>query len=318
MISPSLARMMVQEHLYRPISGNVITLGRQWIGMTHEEAVSVLQGAGLNIPPAVIESTRGSIETHVRYAADRKYITDQALFKMFGVDRVYSLDVTDYENCDIIHDLNYPIPADLRGKYDFILDGGTFDHLVDIKQSFINLVDMLKPGGRTFMYNAASNFTGAAYLSFGPDFFEDYFLINKFNDVKVYIAEGASIGQLYDWEMYYYDSLDGHGQFESDKIQMVIVMAEKAADSTNDRIPIQAQYRDEARTQDFVEGRKRVQQSSRPVLLGRIGEQTRPKAPHAASKVGMLARLCGGLKDGTVATQPARAAPKGFRYIGKI
>lgn len=308
MISPSLARMLAQEHEYKPITGNVITLGRQLIGMTHGEAITVLKGQGMTIDREAIEATRNSVESRVRYAEGMGYLTDQAFFRLFGLDRVYSFDVTDYEDCDIVHDLNKPIPDELKGTYDFIIDGGTFDHLVDIKQCFINVIDMLKPNGRIFMWNAASNFTGAAYLSFGPDFFEDYFVINRFNDTKVYIAEGESIGQLYDWDMYYFDSEDGYEHFPSDKIQMVIVMAEKASDATNDAIPLQAQYRDDTRAQLFNEGKARARQSARPILRGSVA------ADGGTSGPGLWDRVLSRLGKET----PVHTVPKGFRYIGKI
>src|SRR5215469_8528252 len=102
MITVPQARMLAQEHVYRPITGKFICLGRQWIHMTHEEAVTVLREEGVKIPDATIRATAGMIDNYSRYAIGHNYITDQAFFMMFGLDRVYSLDVSEYEKCDVV------------------------------------------------------------------------------------------------------------------------------------------------------------------------------------------------------------------------
>lgn len=290
MITVPQARMLAQEHVHRPITGKFICLGRQWIRMTHEEAVAALREEGVRIPEATVQATRGMIDNHSRYAIGHQYLTDHAFFMLFGLDRVYSLDVSEYEQCDIVHNLNYRIPANLAGQYDFIYDGGTFDHLVDLKNCFFNVIEMLKPGGRVFQLNAASNFTGAAYLSFGPDLFHDYYSLNKFADCKVYIAETNDLGQVFDWDMYYFENPTSYQHFMTPRLQMVIVMAEKAGDSTSDQLPVQAQYRDPDVAARYVEGHARIQQSSRPVWRGRS-----PKSGGSASP-----------------------APGGFRYLGQL
>lgn len=290
MITVPQARMLAQEHVHRPITGKFICLGRQWIRMTHEEAVAVLREEGVRIPDVTIEATRGMIDNHSRYAIGHQYITDQAFFMLFGLDRVYSLDVSEYEQCDIVHNLNDRIPSSLAGQYDFIYDGGTFDHLVDLKNCFWNVIEMLKPGGRVFQLNAASNFTGAAYLSFGPDLFHDYYSLNKFADCKVYIADTNDLGQVYDWDMYYFEQPTSYRHFMTPSLQMVIVMAEKAIDSTSDQLPVQAQYRDPDVAARYVEGHSRIQQSSRPIWC------------------------CRPPKGGACAPP----APEGFRYLGQL
>jgi hypothetical protein len=46
MITVPQARMLAQEHAYRPITVKFICLGRQWIRLTHEEAIAVLREEG--------------------------------------------------------------------------------------------------------------------------------------------------------------------------------------------------------------------------------------------------------------------------------
>jgi hypothetical protein len=319
MITPSIARMLAQEHLSKAITGEVLCLGRQLIGMTHEEAVAVLQQEKVKIPIKSIEATKGCIETSNRHSVGKNFITDHAFFKLLGVEKLSSMDVSDYEGADIVHNLNYKIPAALCNRYDFIIDGGTFDHLIDLKQCFENLSNMLKSGGRVLQWNAASNFVGGAYLSFGPDLFRDYYIVNKFSDCKVYIAEGDIWGQLADWDIYYLENAAALQPYISGRIQMVLVLAEKASDSTADRLPVQAHYRPAKIAADFAEGEARLKRSLRPIWVGKKPT----KKPGADSTRLSFRRLLGRVKHlfrprpaaQAANTEPVRA---GFTYIGQM
>jgi len=186
------------------------------------------------------------------------------------------MDVSAYEQSDILHNFNNPIPQSLYEQFDFIIDGGTFDHLFDVQTAFVNVVKLLKPGGRIFQWNAASNFTGAAYFSFGPDLFYDYYVVNQFADCKVYIAEGDQLVQPELWDIYEFGgSFNEYGHFRSSRIQMVIVLAEKAPDSTWDKIPVQAQYRDDSLWEPYRRGRERMLKSTRKSWKGCYRERNR-------------------------------------------
>jgi len=305
MITPSLARMLAQEHLYNPIKGEVLTLGKQWIPMTHDEAVSVLREAGITISQAVIDEAQSQSEATTRYS-EKGHISDQHFYKLLGVEgNVTSMDVTDYEGCDIIHDLNLPIPDNLKGKYDFVIDGGTFDHLMNTKVCFANVVELLKPTGRVFQWNAASNFTGCAYLSFGPDLFYDFFTLNNFKDCKVYIADGYTIDQAIDWDMYFYDKPTDYAHFISPRMQMVIVIAERQASTTSHKIPIQYQYRTpEYDATEYKVSRDSSDASARPILKGTDSD--------------FFERHPERLGVPPLENTPTPPPHKGFRYVGKL
>lgn len=327
MISPSLARMLAQEHSYRPLTGTVLTLGRQAVSMTPAEAVEILRAEGVQIPTSAIEATREMIETRTRFAAGKGWITDRGFFRLLGVEEVVSLDVADYEGCDIVHNLNLPVPDELVGKYDFIVDGGTFDHLVDLRVCFQNVIRMLKPCGRVFQWNAASNFTGAAYVSFGPDMFFDYYMVNGFVDCKSYVAESDDIGQRYDWDLYLLENPIRYRHFKSPRIQMVIVMAEKGQETIYDRMPVQSYYRTPELVAEFEPCLRSFSSSQRPVWRGRpFVPEPAPtvEAPEPAGIRGKLRSLLTGQETLERPASPVpmaftpTAAPEGFRYIGRL
>ena len=278
MIVPTLARLIIREHLYKPIQGNVLTLGRQTIAMTYEQLIELSQQEGFLISEDDLKRITVSQDQKTRFGKGTGYISDDVFFSLFGIRQIHVMDVSDYEGADIIHDLNMPIPESLKDQFDFIIDGGTFDHLVDVRVAFENVVKMLTVGGRIFQWNAASNFTGAAYISFGPDLFYDYYVLNQFADCKVYVAEVDSLAPRELWDLYEFEGSDQYDHFKSNRIQMTVVLAEKGSYSTWDKIPIQAQYRDALLWQAYRNGQKLILSSDRKSLIGSRIEQKLSKS----------------------------------------
>lgn len=313
MIVSTLARIIVREHLYKPIRGKVLTLGRQTIALTYSQLLELFRQEGYNPSEDILSNIVIKLDKDTRSGKGKEYITDDIFFKVLGIDNLSVMDISKYENCSIVHDLNKPIPESLYGQYDFIVDGGTFDHLFDIKTGFENVVKMLKPGGRILQWNAASNFTGAAYLSFGPDLFYDFYILNKFTDCKVYIAEIDYLSQPEKWNFYEYKGGKQNSHFRSSKIQITLVLAEKGLDSTWDKIPIQEYYRDGLCSESYDKARLLVQKSQRKSLSScRLSvlpdsdflRNWKDKAPQWLKK---LYRVCRHLDEF-----------KGYKFIGRI
>ena len=51
------------------------------------------------------------------------------VFYALGAREVISLDFSEYENAQLIHDLNIPVPADLENSFDIIFDSGSMEHV---------------------------------------------------------------------------------------------------------------------------------------------------------------------------------------------
>ena len=322
-IDSSIAKILIREHCYKPITGRVLTLGRQTIAMTYEEALGVMAKEGYVPPQNVTENIHTEYDQNTRVGKGSNYVSDNVFFQLFGITELASLDVTDYECADIIHNINYPIPADLEGQFDFIIDGGTFDHLFDVRVAFENVVKMLKPEGRILQWNAASNFTGAAYLSFGPDLFHDYFVLNKFVDCKVYIAEVN--GEKRDF--YEFDGSVDYGHLMSSGLQEIFVLAEKGPDSTWDKMSVQRQYRNDSLNEEFNLNLKSISASKRNYFSNIDGETVTRKKKMAfkANLVELKHRMPETGKK-LVPTQMKRMinnnlrgiSIKGFTYVGRV
>lgn len=268
MIVPTVAKLLVREHLYKPLPDNVLTLGRQTITMSYEQVLELFKQEGYIPPKEILDNIKIYLDEETRCGKGNNYITDKVFFGLLGIKNIKSMDVTNYENADIIHNLNYPIPNELIGQFDFIIDGGTFDHLFDIRVAFENVVKLLRHGGRILQWNAASNFTGAAYISFGPDMFFDYFMLNRFADCKVYIAEVNEMGQQEFWDFFIFDGNSEYDLLKSNKFQMTVVFAEKDLDTTWNQMPVQRQYRDKRLNEIFENSRQNIQKSTRKFWRG--------------------------------------------------
>lgn len=109
-----------------------------------------------------------------------KFKNPEDLFKSLGAQDVDSLDVSDFEGANIIHDMNTEIPRALEGKYSLVYDNGTMEHCFDIKQFLFNANAMLKTGGLIFHSNPLNNFINHGFYTFSPCLYLGFYLKNNF------------------------------------------------------------------------------------------------------------------------------------------
>ncbi|MCV6824779.1 MULTISPECIES: class I SAM-dependent methyltransferase [Halocynthiibacter] len=93
----------------------------------------------------------------------------EPLFEALGVQRVQSLDYSQFEGASFAHDLNTPIPSELVGKFDIVLDGGTLEHVFDVKTAMTNAFDLLAPGGTFIAASPGNNWFAHGFYQFGPE-----------------------------------------------------------------------------------------------------------------------------------------------------
>ena len=319
MIGPTLARLIVREHLYKPLDGKVLCLGRQSIVMNYEQVLELFAQESYSPSEDVQRKLKLTLDEETRGGGDLDRISDKAFFDLFGVRELVSMDVSAYEGADIIHNLNLPVPEHLNGQFDFIIDGGTFDHLFDVRVAFENLVKLLRPGGRVLQWNAASNFTGSAYLSFGPDFCYDYYVSNQFADCQVYVVEVRNPGQDELWDFYLFEGTGDYVAFRSPHVQMTVVMAEKGLHSTWDRMPVQAKYRDETLWEPYRQGQKLISTSTRKPLTGsKKGLTLSTRWVHKMARPPLITQvkmIPAKVREKGILWCAARAATKSYRLV---
>lgn len=253
------AKMLLNIHKASPLQ-NMVTLGRQTMQFSLEQAKTLL--GSLNIPyvPEVLERAQRDEDTLEAKVSDSEFISDRDFFNALGVDELRSIDCSDYEHADIIHDLNFPMKSNLFSRllgkenlverFDFILDGSTLDNVFSPSEVMRNMARMLKKGGRLYSINMASNHH-VPYTLATPLWFFDYFVVNKFQDCKVYISVYHPTGAH---NVFWLD-IDAIRKEEPDYVNFtcegpylmhMLAYAEKGPDSTWDVYPTQRHYRSES------------------------------------------------------------------------
>lgn len=137
--------------------GDVLTLGRQ----------------DLNVYPAKMRAALAKhgfpTEAFAPGAPDTGFA--EPVFKSIGAKNVYSLDASDFEGAEFVHDLNQPLPPELKERFDVVYDGGTLEHVFNFPVAVKNCMEMLRPGGRFFTHTCANNWCGHGFYQFSPELF---------------------------------------------------------------------------------------------------------------------------------------------------
>lgn len=269
-IPAPLAEMIFAEHTYKPIRGRALSLGRQTILLSRDKFVEFVGRHNLPYSASLIKIDVETVQS--RQAPHIQYVSDRSFYSSFSSARWDVMDVTDYEGANIICDLGGEIPGELCGQYDFIFNGSVLDNIFDAAGAMRNITRMLKPGGRVMHIEMATNLS-FEYLIFSPDWFFDFYTINKFADCKVYIATFKDVdGLLYGpWDLVSYrPRANGDGisvrSLGPGLRAVVIVIAEAGEESTVGANPIQWCYRDEAAKRSHHAGLVGFDASARPVI----------------------------------------------------
>lgn len=93
----------------------------------------------------------------------------ETFLQTIGWPPLQSLDFSDIEGAEYIHDLSKPVPENLKKKFDVIYDGGTTEHVFDIASSFRNVHKMLKDDGIFISCVGTDGWYGHGFYQVGPD-----------------------------------------------------------------------------------------------------------------------------------------------------
>ena len=166
----------------------------------------------------------------------------ETFFKFCGIKTIRSVDASNYEGADIIHDLNVPVPTALQGASDFVYDGGTIEHVFDVAAALRNAMKLTKVGGTLMLSNAANGQCGHGFYQFSPELFYRVLEANGFVDIEVYIVAMLSPARWFratDPRI-----LGKRVQFATSEAVQILVVARKQSDFTTFTVPQQSDYAD--------------------------------------------------------------------------
>jgi hypothetical protein len=95
--------------------------------------------------------------------------SDQFLGDALGVTALTIIDYSPYEGANLVHDLNQPVPEDLWGRFDSVIEAGSLEHIFNFPVAITSLMKMVKVGGRIFITTPANNLCGHGFYQFSPE-----------------------------------------------------------------------------------------------------------------------------------------------------
>jgi hypothetical protein len=138
------------------------------------------------------------------------------------------------------------------GSIDFLFGGSVLDNIFDPATYMVNVSKLLRTGGRVFDQNVISQ-VHHPYLLVTPAWLLDYYVVNRFVNTQVFIAEHSAGGfiQMYGMLASANEIVSDFGPPRGNLALGIIVIAEKGLESTADVLPIQDQYRSESNWTDY-------------------------------------------------------------------
>ncbi len=113
----------------------------------------------------------------------KKFDFTEPFFEFLGASVIDSLDASTYEDASVIHDMNTPIPATLKGKYSMVFDGGSLEHVFNFPVGLKNAMEMVEEGGHFIGITPCNNFVGHGFYQFSPELF--YRTLNERNGFAI-------------------------------------------------------------------------------------------------------------------------------------
>lgn len=234
-INAGFAALLVRARADGAEFTRTVTIGRQSLKVPRDD----LDGfaARLNTP------LPSALAAGARYA-------EPFLTGLLGAREVDSIDFSEYQEATIVHDLNTPIPAALHRRYDALIDGGSLEHIFDVRQALANYMNLVREGGAIFLYTPANNLCGHGFYQYSPEFFYRVFNAgNGFAIERVTMVETPLLSVEASRERRYFATVDPEAAgkrvlFMGDRPVMAFVHARcVAACEPFARSPLQSDYR---------------------------------------------------------------------------
>lgn len=272
----SSLQFLAREHKRKPFSDGVVLLGRQNVYSTYMQTMEILKKE--SIKPALY--TEEECLTNIEGWKHTQFISDAAFFWLLGLKDVQALDFSDYEGAEIIQDLNQPLPDDLKQRFNLVVDGGTLEHVFDVRQTLTNIATMLKPGGRIIHMSPFNNYTNHGFYQLNPTLYYDYYSVNKFTELHAYLVEHPVYwdgNPWTPWDVYEISPAlkEIHVTSTPSTAMLLLFCAEKTDRSTTTVIPAQGRYA------------RLVQEVVQPIpvlpIASEIIEETAPQAEESVT-----------------------------------
>ena len=168
---------------------------------------------------------------------------DLTLFKDLGYGDIESVDVSDFEGATYVADLNQPVADNMRGRFALIYNGGTIEHIFDVRTVMRNLHDMLTTNGVMVHVGPMNGWVEHGFYQFNPTFFADFYHANRYEPCRAFLLHAISDNHR-DVEVHHYlpGKFDNYAAGAFPGVWNFFMPFVKRSSSTWDQIPQQGYY----------------------------------------------------------------------------
>lgn len=104
-----------------------------------------------------------------------KDLFSDEFIRTLGATDYVSVDRSDFEGANFLHDLNEPFPEKMRGQFDFVLDGGTLEHVFNYPAALKHSMELVRVGGHFLTLPPANGHMGHGFYQCSPELFFSVF-----------------------------------------------------------------------------------------------------------------------------------------------
>ena len=221
-----LIDFIAKELLPQTSKNNIVSLARQQVSSDYYEIKNYLENNGFNIN-----------------LQPNQIITSKEIFESFGFKNYDDIDFSTDDGCNIIHDMNIPIPEQYHNKYDLVFECGTLEHIFDVKTVFENIIKMTKVDGYV-CHISPFDWLNHGFYNFSLTIFYDVYRVNGFDNMKFYIIKMRN--DFVKWQVTRYMQVDfvpsQIGLEMAENEYMLIGFIAQKKKNMKFQIPIQAAY----------------------------------------------------------------------------
>ena len=244
-LTPPAIQCLILDHAQRPFEGPLLTLGVQDVMASYEDIQRWFAKANLVPHEIVAENRESSSSVYLKLQLGDKsnFVHERTLFEMMGIKDYAALDAFDCEGATLVHDLTKPVPRSWHGQFGTIIDGGTIEHIVDLKTVFTNIVSMLRVGGSIVHISPISGWVNHGFFQISPCLFYEFYEQNGFETQDGYLIHLDSDGNVGNFSAETYSYEDGRIFPEKEgRSSGVIFRAHKTRPVAEVMMPTQRKY----------------------------------------------------------------------------
>jgi hypothetical protein len=246
---PATLRLLAELHRDGGLEGPVVTLGNQDVYASLGDLRALFREVGCPWQePAAVQPHTSEMFSRAYPERTNDYVHARTLFSMLGIEEYADIDAYEFDRPTIVHDLNTPVPDALCDRFGLLLDGGTLEHIFDVRTCLDNVIAMMRIGGRVIHWNAASNMIDHGFWAINPSVYFDLYEANGFEALSATIFEWDTRDPWRPCPAFPYEyGMLINGLCDPERAQMVWFTARKAQ-AVPFTVPTQGLYRIDRKT----------------------------------------------------------------------